>query len=141
RRPGVRRWPSSHEPSVPVGRAGQERRRVVTNEATTAHGGWGVVVIGAGSAGAVMASRVSEDPARRVLLVEAAAAYTSVEDVPAELLDPAGSAAVPGHRANWDLTGEFFPGFSSAVPRGKVVGGSSAINGCYFIRGTRANFD
>ena len=46
-------------------------------------------------------------------------------------------AAAPGHPANWDLTGELTAGLTVPVPRGRVVGGSSALNAGSFIRGTR----
>ena len=50
-------------------------------------------------------------------------------------------AAVPGHPANWALTGELTAGLTVPVPRGRVVGGSSALNAGSFIRATRSDLD
>jgi choline dehydrogenase-like flavoprotein len=51
------------------------------------------------------------------------------------------AAAFPGHPNNWSFTGALSPDLSYSVPRGKIVGGSSSINGGYFVRGTRDDFD
>lgn len=103
--------------------------------------GWDVVVVGAGTSGCALAARLA-DAGRRVLLLEAGADHARPADFPAELLDPATmAAAVPGHPANWALTGTLTPGLDVPVPRGRVVGGSSALNAGSFLRGTRADFD
>lgn len=95
---------------------------------------WDVVVVGAGTAGCPLAARLA-DAGRRVLLVEAGPAA-----VPGELRDASTlRAAVPGHPANWDLTGVLPGGREIRVPRGRVVGGSSAVNAGYFIRPTPAD--
>ncbi len=100
-----------------------------------------VVVVGAGSAGCALAARLV-DAGRDVLVLEAGADHRRPEDFPATIRDAATmGAAVPGHPANWDLTGELTDGVRWPVPRGKVVGGSSALNGTYFIRATRADCD
>lgn len=102
---------------------------------------WDVVVVGAGTSGCALAARLA-DAGRRVLLLEAGADHAQPADFPPELRDAATMrAAVPGHPANWDLTGELTPGRTAPVPRGRVVGGSSALNAGSFIRGTRADFD
>jgi choline dehydrogenase len=97
-----------------------------------------VVIVGGGTAGSVLAARLSEDPHRQVTLVEAGASG----DTPAELLD-GGSipAVVAGHPANWGYRGWLQPDASHVVPRGRVLGGSSAINGGYFIRARPQDFD
>jgi predicted dehydrogenase (TIGR03970 family) len=102
---------------------------------------WDVVVVGAGTAGCPLAARLA-DAGRRVLLLEAGADHARPEDFPPELRDPARmAAAVPGHPANWHLTGALTAELTVDVPRGRVVGGSSALNAGSFIRGTRADFE
>jgi choline dehydrogenase len=102
---------------------------------------WDVVVVGAGTSGCAVAARLA-DAGRRVLLLEAGADHPQRGDFPPELRDPSTMrAAVPGHPANWDLTAELIPGRTARVPRGRVVGGSSALNAGSFIRGTRADLD
>ncbi|SOD94453.1 mycofactocin dehydrogenase MftG [Blastococcus haudaquaticus] len=102
---------------------------------------WDVVVVGAGTSGCALAARLA-DTGRRVLLLEAGADHREPADFPAELRDAATMrAAAPGHEANWDVPVELFPGRVVGVPRGRVVGGSSALNACSFIRATRADLD
>jgi choline dehydrogenase len=102
---------------------------------------WDVVVVGAGTAGCAVAARLA-DAGRRVLLLEAGADHPRPEDFPPELRDPAAMrAAVPGHPANWDLEAELAPGRTARVPRGRVVGGSSALYAGSFIRAPRADLD
>lgn len=102
---------------------------------------WDVVVVGAGTAGCAVAARLA-DAGRRVLLLEAGADYRLPEDFPPEIRDAATlRAAEPGFPANWDLAGTLIEGRTVPVPRGRVVGGSSALNAGSFLRGTRADFD
>jgi choline dehydrogenase len=97
------------------------------------------IVVGAGSAGAVVANRLSANPAHKVLLLEAGAAdhfWTRL---------PVGSAKLLANpAANWLYSSEPEPstnGRRIAVPRGKLLGGSSAINGLAFVRGQAQDFD
>jgi choline dehydrogenase len=101
-------------------------------------GSWDDVIVGSGSAGAVLASRLSECPDRRVLLLEAGAAATRPEP-----RAPLGTPVLTG--ANWSFdawvgdvagTGRRVP-----YPVGKVVGGSSAVNGGIALRGLPGDFD
>jgi choline dehydrogenase len=92
-----------------------------------------VVVVGGGSAGCALAGRLAES--RRVLLLEAGPAAA-----PAELRDVTSLAATaPGHVANWAHTAELRPGRAAMVPRGRVLGGSGAINGAVWLRATPAD--
>jgi choline dehydrogenase len=100
-----------------------------------------VIIVGAGSAGSVLAARLSEDPGRSVLLLEAGPSVNSVARLPAEVRHVASlAAAVPGHPNNWAFTGALTPELTYSVPRGKIVGGSSSINGAYFMRGVPEDF-
>jgi len=97
-----------------------------------------IVIVGGGTAGAVLAVRLSEDPSCEVTLIEAGSAH----DTPAELLNGASlPAVVPGHPANWGYQAWLQPGTSTIVPRGRILGGSSAINGGYFIRPRPQDFE
>jgi choline dehydrogenase len=97
------------------------------------------IVVGAGSAGAVVANRLSANPAHKVLLLEAGAA----DHIWTRL--PVGSAKLLANpAANWLYSSEPEPGTNGrriAVPRGKLLGGSSAINGLAFVRGQAQDFD
>ena len=97
------------------------------------------IVVGAGSAGAAVAHRLSADPRHKVLLLEAGAASHPWSFI------PVGSARlIKNPAANWLYSAEpeaNTNGRSIPVPRGKLLGGSSAINGMAFVRGQAQDFD
>ncbi len=97
------------------------------------------VIVGAGSAGCVLAGRLSEDPDVEVLLLEAGG-----QDTAAELHVPAMFPLVFKSGFDWDLFGEREPGLGGRrlyLPRGRVIGGSGSINAMIYLRGNRADFD
>jgi choline dehydrogenase len=98
------------------------------------------VVIGAGSSGSVVVDRLSADPSVRVLLVEAGG---SGEGDPA-VLTPGRWTALAGTTYDWGYTTEPEPGLGGRAlpfPRGRALGGSSAINAMVHVRGHRHAYD
>lgn len=101
-----------------------------------------VVVVGAGASGCALAARLSENPERSVLLIEAGPVPAGGEPSPTDA-HLAGSlrSAAPGHLLNWDYPSSPVPGRAWGIARGKTLGGSMAINGGYFVRAHPHDFD
>src|SRR5438552_5948364 len=109
-------------------------------KAAPLEGEYDYIIVGAGSAGCLLANRLSADPATRVLLLEAGG-----KDNWIWLHIPVGYLyAIGNPRADWlfKTAPELgLNGRSIAYPRGRVVGGSSAINGMIYMRGQAADYD
>ena len=99
-----------------------------------------IIIVGAGSAGCVLANRLSEDPSIQVLLIEAGSSDRDWRiQMPSALAYP-----LQGTRYNWAYQTEpepFLKGRRIAHPRGRVLGGTSSVNGMCYVRGHARDFD
>jgi choline dehydrogenase-like flavoprotein len=109
-------------------------------QATPIEGEFDYIVLGAGSAGCVLANRLSADPAKRVLVLEAGSRDNWIWfHIPVGYL-----FAIGNPRADWMFKTEAEPGLNGRAlnyPRGRVIGGSSAINGMIYMLGQSADYD
>jgi choline dehydrogenase len=106
----------------------------MASEKTTA----AVIIIGGGSAGAVLAARLSENPSRQVLLLDAGPNFAP-KAYPSSLTDP-GTVASPDFDWHYMSDDKAKLGHDIPTPRGKVIGGSSAVNGTVAIRARPSDF-
>ena len=105
---------------------------------TEAH--YDYIIVGAGSAGCVLAARLTEDPQIRVLLIEAGPRDRSWRiDMPSAV-----GSLLSSDRFNWNYVSDpepYLDGRRLTHPRGRVLGGSSSINGMVYIRGHAGDYD
>ncbi len=101
---------------------------------------WDYIIVGGGAAGCVLAERLSEEANTTVLLVEAGPDYGVRRDAwPSELLDP---SYLWEDSHPWGYHNAPGPtGYQVHLPRGRVLGGSSTINACVWLRGSAADYD
>lgn len=112
----------------------------MTSAPHTIDGEWDYIIVGAGSAGCLLANRLSADPGKRVLLLEAGGDDNWIwYYIPVGYLFSIGNP-----RSDWMFSTEPEPGLGGRTlpyPRGKVIGGSSAINAMIYMRGQAADYD
>lgn len=111
-----------------------------TSKATPVEGEFDYIIVGAGSAGCVLANRLSADPSKRVLILEAGGNDNWIWfHIPVGYL-----FAIGNPRADWMFKTEPEPGLNGRTlnyPRGKVIGGCSAINGMIYMLGQATDYD
>jgi len=112
----------------------------LSSTTTEFHREFDYIVVGAGTAGCVLASRLSEDPANRVCLIEAGGSNRH----PFIAIPAAVGCAIMSSKFGWGLSTvpqEHLNGRCVPLPRGRVIGGTGSINGMAYFRGPAKDFD
>lgn len=134
-----------HRRPAPATRGARKVRDQTTQGNAAVKGGaaldagvWDDIVVGAGSAGSIVAARLSEDPRRKVLVIEAGPPDSA-------LLKPFGLGYYLNlSKYEWQFHSQPDPSRNMRTEqwrRGRVVGGTGSINGMNYVRGTRADYD
>jgi choline dehydrogenase len=95
------------------------------------------IIVGGGSAGVALASRLTEDPARRVLLIEAGPDPHTPQQADRMLDQMKFSSTL----TDWGIDASFVPGAALNYPQGRKMGGGSAVNGAFAVRGIRSDYE
>ena len=116
----------------------------MTSNSSTGAMQYDVIIVGAGSAGATLASRVSEDPKLSVLLLEEGPDYRTLSETPEDVQRyqmESGRGIEARHKRDFPVRINSSQERIKFMHRGHVVGGTSAVNGAFFLRGLPEDFD